>query len=211
MKKKTIKQLEDDLKYFESFIKECGDAVDIERYTMAFYSRENEKDLSYEDIQSLSLDKRYEMCMNLISDVDFFNSSDAESNNVHKAIRVLYVMGFRELASTVHKMAVEYSFSEHYKEKIADIKHQIKQRKINSKGGKGRTSCHKDTALKIAADTWGNVPGASMESLSRKIHEYLNKKHRGIPEPGTIKTWLKNSGLNPDYTPKTKDYDLVVK
>ena len=211
MKKKTIKQLEGDLKYFESFIKECGDSVDIERYTMAFCSRENEKDLSYEDIQNLSLDKRYEMCMNLIGNVDFFNSSDAESNNIHKAIRVLYVMGFRELASIVHKMAVEYSISEHYKEKIADIKHQIKQRKINSKGGKGRTSEHKDAALKIASDTWEAIPNASMESLSRKIHEYLNKKYRGLPEPGTMKTWLRESGLNPEQLPKTKDYDLVVK
>ncbi|MCX8959449.1 hypothetical protein [Erwinia psidii] len=211
MKKKTIKQLEDDLKYYEEFIKKCGDVIDIEQYTISSFSSTSKKSLSYEDIQGMALEKRYEICMKLISDSDFSSGSDKESENIHKAIMILYGMGFRELSATVNKIAVDYFVSKSYSEKIAGIKHQIKQRKINSKGGKARTSIHKDGALKIAADTWAEFPGASMESLSRKIYEYLNGKYRGIPEPGTIKTWLKNSGLNPEHSPKIKNYDLVVK
>ena len=210
-KKKTLKQLEGDLEYIESFVEKCKYIVDVEKFSIAFYSSESKKPISFEDIQTMPLDTRYGMCLKHINDSDFFDGSDKEHENIHKAIRALYIMGFRDLSAAVHKMALVYSISEHYKGDVADIKHQIKQKKITSKGGKGRTSCHKDTALKIAADTWGNVPHASMESLSFKIYEYLNRNYRGVPVPGTIKEWLKASGLNPEQSPKVRDYELVVK
>lgn len=211
MKKKTLKQLEGDLEHIESIIKKSEDIVDAERFSIAFCSSESKKPISFEDIQSMPLDTRYGMCLKHINDSDFFDGSNKEREVIHKAIRALYIMGFRDLSAAVHKMAIVYSISEHYKGDVADIKHQIKQKEITSKGGRGRTSCHKDAALKIAADTWGNVPCASMESLSFKIHEHLNRNYRGVPVPGTIKAWLKASGLNPEQSPKVKDYELVVK
>lgn len=211
MKNKTLKQLEDDLEYIESFIEKCNNLVDVENFSMAFRSNESKGFMSFEDIQAIPLNTRYAMCLKCVNDSDFFNGKHKEYEDIHKAIRALYIMGFRELSATVHKMAISSSILKCYEEELADIKHQIKQKKITSKGGKGRTSRHKDTALKIAADTWGNVPNASMESLSVKIYEYLNQKYRGVPVPGTIKVWLKESGLNPNQSPKVKDYEVVVK
>ena len=211
MKNKTLKQLEDDLEYIESFIEKCNNLVDVENFSMAFRSNESKEFMSFEDIQAIPLNTRYGMCLKYVNDSDFFNGKHKESEDIHKAIRVLYIMGFRDLSAAVHKMAISSSVLKCYEEELADIKHQIKQKKITSKGGKGRTSRHKDTALKIAADTWGNVPNASMESLSVKIYEYLNQKYRDVPVPGTIKVWLKESGLNPNQSPKVKDYEVVVK
>lgn len=210
-KKVTLKQLEERLVYLQSFIKDCVGSINTDDYHMAFFSKSKGKQISYEEIQEFSIEERYSMAVSLINDKDFFNGREGSGENIHKAGRVLYMLGFRELAADVNKLAANYYVSKGYQDEIEEIKHQIKQKKINSKGGKGRTSCHKDAALKIAADTWETTPGASMASLSVKIHAHINKKYRGIPEPDTIKEWLSKSGMNPNVTPKTKDYEIVVK
>jgi hypothetical protein len=211
MKKRTVKQLEDELKYYKSFIDKCSSSVgDGENYTMCFSSKEGGS-LSYDDIQKIDLDKRYSIATKLLDDDGFFKEGDGVGKNIHKATRVLYILGFRELAATVNKISVEYFLSNEYQDKITSITHQIEHKKLSSKGGKGRVSRHKEAALKIAADTWELVPGASMSTLARKIYEHLNEKYRGLPEPSTIEKWLSDSGLNPKFTPKTKDYKIVVK
>lgn len=211
MKKKTIKQLEEELKCFDVFVETCSEWLEPDNYRMKYYSREIGEDISCEDVLSMPLDKRYEIASELANNNSFEEVSIHGHGDAYKATRILYILGFKDLALFVNKRMIEYIISEQFRDKAENIKHQIKQKQINSKGGKGRTSKHKDEALKIASDTWTVIPNASMESLSRKIHEYLNKKYRGLPEPGTMKTWLKESGLNPEQSPKTKDYDLVIK
>lgn len=208
-KKRTIKQLEEDLAYYKSFIDKCVDACDENNYSMAF-SMKDKPSVTYEDIQELPLEERYEWANELINDKVFFDGRDGKGENIHKAKRVLYLLGFRELAAAVSKMSIDYSVSKQYQPKIESIQAQIKQKKITSKGGKNRTSHYKDIALKIAGDTWMCTPGASMETLAKKIHDHLNKKRTDIPEPSTIKTWLKKSGLNPNISPKVQKYELVI-
>ncbi len=207
MKKRTLPQLEEDMKYYELLVDRVSKQFKIENHDMAFFSREDKKMLHYDDLVTMDIGKRFD----LIKNSKYLKGLDGKDKDVYKAMIVLYMMGFKELSLAIRKMAVNYHISNEYGEKIAELKQQIKQRKINSKGGHGRTSCHKETALKIAGDTWGSFPNASMESLSVKIHEYLSKKYRGVPQPGTIKSWLKLSKLNPDCSPKIRDYELVIK
>lgn len=208
-KKRTFKQLEGDLAYFKSFIEQCVDTCNEKNYSMSF-SMKGKSSVTYEDIQELPLEERYEWANKLINDKTFFDGRLGEGENIHKAIRVLYLLGFRELAGAVHKMSIDYSVSKHYQPKIESIQAQIKHKKMTSKGGVNRTSHYKDIALKIASDTWESTPGASMETLARKIYEYLNKKHTDVPESSTIKTWLKKSELNPKVLPKVQRYNLVI-
>ncbi|MBS3890248.1 hypothetical protein [Serratia marcescens] len=209
VRKKTLKQLEDDLEYYKSFIGRCVESKNVQTFNLSF-GLKGKHSVSYEDIQELPLEERYSWAMKLINDKDFFNGKDGESEGIHKAIRVLYLLGFRELAAAVDMMAVDYSVSKYYQPKIEDIQAQIKHKKMTSKGGKGRTSRHKDIALQIAEKTWHETPGASMASLSKKIHAYLDRKHTDVPETETIEKWLKDSGLNPNISPKVRNYDLVV-
>ncbi|MEL1294168.1 hypothetical protein WNJ65_10045 [Klebsiella pneumoniae] len=209
MKKRTLEQLEDDLNFYESFIKEYMSVIEGHgnpEFTMSFGRRGERKLISYEEMQSYSLDERYELSKKIHTDTFWCDEDDTT-----KAIRVLYVLGFRDLAFAVHKVSAEHAINKDFSDKINEIKRQVSLKKVNSKGGENRTSRHKVTALQIASSTWKEVPGASMESLSRKIYDHLNKKHRDTPEPGTIKTWLRTSGLNPEQLPKIKDYELVIK
>ncbi|HAT3724588.1 hypothetical protein [Citrobacter amalonaticus] len=209
MKKRTLEQLEDDLFYYESFLKEYMSVIEGHgkpEFTMSFGKHGERKLISYEEMQSYALDERYELAKKIQTDAFWCDEDDTI-----KAIRVLYVLGFRDLAFAVHKVSAEHAINKDFSDKINEIKRQVSLKKVNSKGGKNRTSRHKNTALQIASATWGKVPRASMESLSRKIYEHLSKKYRDTPEPGTIKTWLRASGLNPDQLPKIKDYELVIK
>lgn len=202
---KTMKQLQDDLNYIESFIKQCVSHIpNGHDYSCSFNL--NGKDVTYEDIQNLSLDDKYKMA------VDFYNTTDEyfKNDEIGKAIRILYILGFRDLSRVVNVLSVDYAITKYYQPKIEDIKSKINHKKITGKGGKERTNKHKDEALKIASDTWAAVKNASRSSLSVKIHSYLDKKYRGIPTPRTIEGWLKKSGIDPKVVPSTNDYELVI-
>ncbi|EOV0901282.1 hypothetical protein ACOGYV_001234 [Edwardsiella piscicida] len=207
MKKNTLKILEEELNANESFIDYISKAIKIENYDSEFFCEANKKRINYDELMAMDAARRLE----IISDPGFLDGVIPREDGLYRSMIILYIMGFKELSFSVFKMEMEHYTVIPAYEKIADIKRQIEQRKINSKGGKGRTSCHKVSALKIALDTWEKIPGASMESLSVKIHEYLNNKYRGVPQPGTIKSWLKSSGLNPCQSPKIRDYELVIK
>ncbi|ETO44877.1 hypothetical protein [Morganella sp. EGD-HP17] len=205
-KSKSLKQLQSDLNYIESFIEQCVASIPNNNdYTCAFTKSDGEV-ATYEDIQNLSLDDRYKMA------IDFYHTNDEcfKDNDIAKAIRVLYILGFRELSRAIHVLNVDYSITKYYQPKIEDIKSKIKHKKITGKGGKGRTNTHKDEVLKIASNTWDSIKNASRSSLSVKIHSYLDKKYRGIPTPRTIEEWLKKSGLDPKVVPSTNDYELII-
>lgn len=64
MKKRTLEQLEDDLNFYESFIKEYMSVIEGHgnpEFTMSFGRRGERKLISYEEMQSYSLDERYEL------------------------------------------------------------------------------------------------------------------------------------------------------
>lgn len=75
---------------------------------------------------------------------------------------------------------------------------------------KGKTNRHHETAVKIASDTWGKYPNASLAGLSEDIASHLRMLWKDVPVAGTIEKWLKDSGLNPDVKPKNRNYKLII-
>ncbi|HDZ0391585.1 TPA: hypothetical protein RRS91_003565, partial [Klebsiella pneumoniae] len=79
-----------------------------------------------------------------------------------------------------------------------------------SKAKKGKTNKHQSAALAIARKTWEQYPTASLAGLSEEIYSYLRNKYNGVPVAGTVKIWLKESGLNPNVKPKNREFKLVI-
>lgn len=75
---------------------------------------------------------------------------------------------------------------------------------------KGKTNRHHAAAIKIAADTWGKYPNASLAGLSEDISAHLRKSWKDVPVAGTVEKWLKDSGLNPVVKPKNRNYELII-
>lgn len=75
---------------------------------------------------------------------------------------------------------------------------------------KGKTNRHHATAIKIASDTWGKYPNASLAGLSEDISAHLRKAWKDVPVAGTVEKWLKDSGLNPTVKPKNRNYELII-
>lgn len=75
---------------------------------------------------------------------------------------------------------------------------------------KGKTNRHHATAIKIASDTWGKYPNASLAGLSEDISAHLRKTWKDVPVAGTVEKWLKDSGLNPTVKPKNRNYELII-
>lgn len=75
---------------------------------------------------------------------------------------------------------------------------------------KGKTNRHHATAIKIAANTWGKYPNASLAGLSEDISAHLRKAWKDVPVAGTVEKWLKDSGLNPAVKPKNRNYELII-
>lgn len=98
-----------------------------------------------------------------------------------------------------------------YNSKAMDI---FKKKKVISEdrrsAKKGKTNRHHDTAIKIASDTWGKYPNASLAGLSEDISAHLKKVWKDVPVAGTVEKWLKDSGLNPDVKPKNRNYELII-
>jgi len=76
---------------------------------------------------------------------------------------------------------------------------------------KGKTNRHLAETLEIAEDTWAKYPNASLAGLSEDISIYLRNAWNDAPVTGTVKTWLKNSGLYPEGELKNRDFKLVLK
>lgn len=75
---------------------------------------------------------------------------------------------------------------------------------------KGKTNRHHAKAIRIAADTWGKYPNASLAGLSADIAAHLKHDWKDAPVAGTVERWLKDSGLNPAVKPKNRSYELII-
>lgn len=83
-------------------------------------------------------------------------------------------------------------------------------REDRSKAGKGNTSRHKETALKIAKDTWEKYPNASQNGMAEELFSYFRGKWKDNPGTKAITGWLAASGMNPDCKPKSRKFDLII-
>ncbi|GKW32807.1 hypothetical protein PEC730217_15870 [Pectobacterium carotovorum subsp. carotovorum] len=112
---------------------------------------------------------------------------------LHCAFLALTAVGCDEWAIRVAKIIPIISVMNDGAKAYANMK--IREEK--SKGGKGKTSRHKESALKIAADTWATYPNASIPGMRDELYAHFRAKWNDCPSSSTIQDWLKVSGLNP--------------
>ncbi|EDF8222692.1 TPA: hypothetical protein I8627_000244 [Citrobacter freundii] len=127
-----------------------------------------------------------------------------------KAAAILEVMGFERLSAQMRKR-----YGELFVETLmSGVREEAYAKKIisedRSKAKKGKTNKHHTEALRIAKDTWEKYPNASLAGLSEEIYAHLHKQWNDLPVAGTIKTWLQDSGMNPDVKPKNRNFKLVL-
>lgn len=129
---------------------------------------------------------------------------------VLKAYMVADVLGCnnlkRDLISLYSKLHTDVYLSK--SSELFNRKMVISQDRRNAK--KGKTNRHHAEAIKIASNTWGKYPNASLAGLSEDITSYLRISWTDVPVVGTIEKWLKESGLNPDVKPKNRNYKLII-
>jgi len=204
----TLKQLEEKLSELEKHLKEHENSMDFnDEDVKTTYIKNGERiRVSHNQLQQYSLEERYEFAHDMIKNSQFNTMPDD-----FKGIMALDILGFRVEAFALWKKINILEAKELHECMTTPLKIQIERKRINSIGGKNRTNRHKATALSIAVATWNNTPGASSSSLAAKIYAYLSQKFTDAPEAGTIKTWLQKCEANPKVSPKTKNYDLVIK
>ncbi|EBI5288646.1 hypothetical protein DPO21_21170, partial [Salmonella enterica] len=108
------------------------------------------------------------------------------------------------------RMLIEIMTELYSMDKVAHKLVDASIRYEKSKAKKGKTNRHHDSALRIAMDTWGEYPNASLAGMTEEIHAHLRSKWNDTPTAETIKLWLKKSNLYPDAKPKNRDFKLVI-
>ncbi|EIF6912228.1 hypothetical protein H4L46_004369, partial [Salmonella enterica] len=122
------------------------------------------------------------------------------------AFTLFKLLGYEVQANMLIGMMIKYLSMEDITRKlvVASNRHE------KSKAKKGKTNRHHDSALKIAMDTWGEYPNASLAGMTEEIHAHLRSKWNDTPTAETIKSWLKKSNLYPDAKPKNRDFKLII-
>lgn len=138
---------------------------------------------------------------------------DIKSSGVQELIKsaaVLEIMGFERLATQMRKLYAE-SLAEMFMSSVraeAFAKQVISKDRSNA--GKGNTSRHKETALKIAKATWDKYPNASQTGMAEELYSYFRSKWKDNPGTKAIIGWLAESGMNPGCKPKNRKFDLII-
>lgn len=135
---------------------------------------------------------------------------DSGLSDMLKSAAILEIMGFERLAVQMRRRYAEL-FVETL---MSGVREDAYAKKIisedRSKAKKGKVNKHHSESIKIAGDTWAAYPNASLAGVSEEVYSYLHNKYNGVPSADTVKTWLKDSGLNPDVKPKNRQFKLVV-
>jgi len=128
-----------------------------------------------------------------------------------KSAAILEVLGFERLAKQMRKLYSEL-LTESF---MFEVREDAYAKKVisqdRSKAGKGNVSRHKQTALKIAKDTWSEYPNASQGGMTEELYAFFRSKWKDNPGTKAITGWLSKSGLNPDCATKNKKFKLVIK
>lgn len=201
-----VSQLRD--KVAESFIKNT--VCDLLNITPAQMSLEERLSFA-SDIEN----EKIVVSSNIIIDSEEMSNvldyKDSGLSDILKSAAILEVMGFERLAVQMRRRYAEL-FIETL---MSGVREEAYTKKIisedRSKAKKGKTNKHHTEALRIAKDTWDKYPNASLAGLTEEIYAHLHRKWNDLPVAGTIKTWLQDSGMNPDVKPKNRNFKLVVK
>ncbi|WP_420065041.1 hypothetical protein [Pectobacterium colocasium] len=174
-----------------------------------------------ERMNTLSLDQHEKILNHARELQSSFNSKEHINDVLHaiygenaativKAAIIADLIGCLDLRNDLMVLFISMIENAH-NSKAMDI---FKKKKVisedRSSAKKGKTNRHHDTAIKIASDTWGKYPNASLAGLSEDISSHLKKVWKDVPVAGTVEKWLKDSGLNPDVKPKNRNYELII-
>lgn len=139
-----------------------------------------------------------------------FNFKGSGLQGLLKSAAILEVFGFERLAKQMRKLYSEL-LTETF---MSEIREDAYAKKVISddrrKAGKGNTSRHKVTALKIAKDTWEKYPFASQNAMAEELYIHFRGKWKDNPGNKAITGWLSESRMNPDCKPKNRDFKLVI-
>ncbi|QOI56579.1 hypothetical protein [Rouxiella badensis] len=124
---------------------------------------------------------------------------------LHNAFLALTAVGCDEWAMRVAKIIPIISVMDDGAKAYANMK----IREDKSKAKKGKTNRHKAMVLKIASKTWGSYPNASLGGMQDEIYAHIRAKWNDCPTSETVRKWLKDSGLNPVYDSKNRDFKLI--
>ncbi|ELN2734860.1 hypothetical protein [Pluralibacter gergoviae] len=129
---------------------------------------------------------------------------------VMKAYMCANISGCENLKKDLLKLYTKMLLTSYHSKAITIADKKVIISEDRSKAKKGKTNKHHTEALKIAGDTWAAYPNASLAGVAEEVYSYLHNKYNGVPSADTVKTWLKDSGLNPDVKPKNRQFKLVV-
>lgn len=146
--------------------------------------------------------------------IAFVSENDAECEEgfngsilaLHNAFMLFEAYGCRKMAWKMLVIMSMISTLTESAEKYVDIALRAEK----SKAKKGKTNRHHAEVLSIARETWNKYPNASLAGVSEEIYTHLRTKWNDVPVPDTVKTWLKDSGLNPEVKPKNRKFKLVL-
>lgn len=159
------------------------------------------------DIDSYTEDEKIKLIKTIKSnEVIVYSYRYSHVLTFFNAFTLFKLLGYEVQANMLIGMMIKYFSMEDITRKlvVASNRHE------KSKAKKGKTNRHHDSALKIAMDTWGEYPNASLAGMTEEIHAHLRSKWNDTPTAETIKSWLKKSNLYPDAKPKNRDFKLVI-
>ncbi|EHA2523210.1 hypothetical protein JT965_003854 [Salmonella enterica] len=125
---------------------------------------------------------------------------------LHNAFMLFEAVGCKNMSKRMLVVMSIISTLTESTEKYVDIALRAEK----SKAKKGKTNRHHSEVLSIAGETWKKYPNASLAGVSEEIYTHLRSKWNDVPVSDTVKTWLKDSGLNPDVKPKNRNFKLVL-
>lgn len=139
-----------------------------------------------------------------------FNFKESGLQGLLKSAAILEILEFERLAKQMRKLYSEI-LTETF---MSGVREEAYAKKIISddrrKAGKGNTSRHKVTALKIAKDTWEKYPYASQNAIADELYIHFRDKWKDNPGTKAITGWLSESKMNPDCKPKNRDFKLII-
>lgn len=184
------------IKEMQDIVKENTSFIDINIYSWLAHSLRTGSDEAKEEL--------YDYLQN---NKPLGNNEMADSlAALHHAFSLFEAHGCPHWASKMLQIMAVLGSMNATADKYVDIK--ISEDK--SRAGKGKTSRHKSTALKIAQDTWSIYPNASLAGMASEIYIYLHQQWVDSPEVDTIKGWLKKEKIAPENELKNRNFKLVI-
>ncbi|MGJ7261937.1 hypothetical protein [Morganella morganii] len=138
-------------------------------------------------------------------------SADKNIVTLIQAYILLRGAGCNYVSDKIFSLCNEYMSNIFLSEFDEKLQRKITISNERSKAGKGNTSKYKESALKIAKDTWDVYPNATQEGMTDELFHYFRGKRTDNPAVSTIRAWLSASKMNPQNDIKNRKFNLIIK